>query len=679
MSAVAENRRRAEERWRRFVDEVRRGDHTDFAGHWHAFREAYADSTLADGPPFAWWPGERERERSNLAALARRLDLAGPPTYEALHRFSVENREAFWRHVIDELGIRFARPPERILDLSAGVESPRWLHGAEWNVVDSCFQAPPERIAVVSAGEGSDALRRITYGELASLVDRFANGFREHGFAAGDAVALYMPMTVECVAAYLGIVRAGGRVVSVADSFSATELARRMEIAGAPVVTVDAYLRAGRRIELYDKARTAVENLAATGSAAEARCIVIPGGGGAEVQPAPGDLAWSGFLGLDGAFASVLGPSERITNVLFSSGTTGTPKAIPWTQITPLKAAMDGRYHQDVQPDDVVAWPTNVGWMMGPWLIYATLLNRATMALYEGAPHSRGFVDFVERAGVTVLGLVPAVVRAWRTQDLVSRDAFTGVRIFSSTGEASSAEDYLWLMSRSAYRAPVIEYLGGTEIGGGYITGSVLDPASPATFSGPNLGLDFVVLDESGEPAEAGEMGELFLIPPSIGLSQTLLNRDHHEEYYAGCPPGPGGEVLRRHGDQFLRLGRGYFKAQGRADDTMNLGGIKVGSQELEEVLDAHPAVLESAAVGVQMAGEGADRLVAYVVLDEGREDTDPDTLRRELRRRLADELNPLFKIDDLVVLDELPRTASNKVMRRELRARYRQGAKQAD
>jgi acetyl-CoA synthetase len=223
-------------------------------------------------------------------------------------------------------------------------------------------------------------------------------------------------------------------------------------------------------------------------------------------------------------------------------------------------------------------------------------------------------------------------------------------------------------MSRTGYRAPVIEYCGGTEIGGGYLTGTVVQPASPATFSTPALGLDLVVVDESDHPVAENEEGEVFLVPPSIGLSQTLLNRDHDEVYYRGCPAGPGGEILRRHGDQVARLPGGSYRAQGRADDTMNLGGIKVSSLELERVVERHPQIFEAAAVAVQTRGEGAESLVVFAVTSD---DTPSEELRREIGRMLAKELNPLFKIHDLVVVESLPRTASNKLMRRELRRRF--------
>jgi len=290
------------------------------------------------------------------------------------------------------------------------------------------------------------------------------------------------------------------------------------------------------------------------------------------------------------------------------------------------------------------------------------------MALYEGAPTGEGFTRFVRDARATVLGVVPSIVRHWRTSTSVDEGAWPDVRVFSSTGEASNREDYLWLMSRTGYRAPVIEYLGGTEIGGGHLTGTVVQPASPATFSTPALGIDVVTLDEDGNVVGEDGTGELFLVPPALGLSQELLNKDHHAVYYEGCPEGPNGEVLRRHGDQIARLPGGYFKAQGRADDTMNLGGIKVSSLELERVVNEHPSIFESAAVAVQPEGEGADKLVVYVVAEKAGSTTE---LRQELGKRIAKGLNPLFKIHDVVIVDSLPRTASGKIMRRRLRAEY--------
>lgn len=642
--------------WLAYVDEVRRRPETPFAEQWARFNEIYGGRDPSLPPPPAWVPDADRVEHANLTAFMREI---GSPGYRELHRWSVEHRAEFWRRAIERLGIVFERGPESVLDLSAGPTQPRWLDGARLNITDSCFQVTDCTLAVVLGREGSETIETTTNGELETLVNRVAGGLRAHGFRPGDAVAIYMPMNLECVAAYLGIVRAGCAVVSIADSFAAPELARRLEIAGAAaVVTVASFERGGRPIALYDTVRKANAPLA----------VVITGRDGGRPELRAGDMWWDDLLADDPEFDSISREPADITNILFSSGTTGDPKAIPWTHLTPFKCAMDGHFHHDIQPGDVVAWPTNIGWMMGPWLIYAALVNRARIALYEGLPSGRGFAEFVRRAGVTVLGVVPSLVRAWRDGGGCDGPDWSRIRVLSSTGEPSNRHDYLWLMSRTGYRAPVIEYCGGTEIGGGHLTGSVLQAASPAAFSTPALGLDVVVLDESGRPVADNEEGELFLVPPSIGLSQRLLNRDHDRVYHEGCPAGPNGEVLRRHGDQVARLPGGYYRAQGRADDTMNLGGIKVSSLELERVLEHHPAVFEAAAVAVQPDGEGAERLVVFTVPSA---DADLGDLRRELSALLAAELNPLFKIHDLAVVDSLPRTASNKLMRRELRRQY--------
>ncbi len=766
---------RQDREWRAFVERSRR-EPKPFEDHLEAFRRIFDGRRPEDGPPAVWAPDEETVRRSNLWAS---MAAVGMDRYEDFHTWSVRDPSAFWTHTLERLGIVFTRPPDAILDLAGGVRDPRWLPGALLNIVDSCFTADPGRPAVVTPGSGDpeglddphdpddpddprdpdgpagQALRTTTYGELESLVNRVANGLSERGLAPDRAIALYMPLNRACVIAYLAIIRAGSRVVSIADSFPASEVRRRMAIAAANcVVTMDRYVHAGKSIPLYD---TVVESGAST-------IIVVPSGGDAiapgaspAASDAPqhhcgiraSDIPWSDLLSSDDTFESVIGDPYRTTNILFSSGTTGEPKAVPWTHLTPIKSAMDGYFHQDIHGDDVTTWPTNIGWMMGPWLIYATLVNGACMALYPGASNTAEYLRFIRRAGVTVQGVIPSLVRTWRRAG-VADERRTGVsdgqqggvadgidwpsiRVFSSTGEPASRTDYLWLMSRAGYRAPVIEYLGGTEIGGGHLACTVLQPCSPAAFTTANLGVDFVILEktgkeagetgwEAGETGEAGEAGkagkeagegetgELFLMPPALGMSQRLLNGDHDEVYYNGCPAGPRGEVLRRHGDHTKRLYHGYYRAQGRADDGMNLGGILVSPLELERIIDGHPAVYESAAVAVQPEGEGAERLVVFVVAEAGAAadadlaadaldseldtgpggaagpwsagppvdaepdartltpDLDPEALKSQLQAMVSAGLNPLFKIYRVVIVEELPHTASGKLIRRVLR-----------
>jgi len=515
-----------------------------------------------------------------------------------------------------------------------------------------------------------------------------------------------MPMTADAVSIYLGIIKAGMCVVSIADSFASHEIKTRLQIAEAKAIfTQDVIERSGKEFPLYQKVIDADAPMA----------IVIPCSEKLSTSLRKQDVSWLDFksrcsMPLRSDFktrfsASLCSPlsaptgarngqadrrtksgfevvrcnPEDETNILFSSGTTGEPKAIPWTHTTPIKCASDGYLHHDIQPDDVVAWPTNLGWMMGPWLIYATLINKGAIALFDGSPTSREFCHFVEKTKVTMLGVVPSIVKAWRENGSAAGIDWSSIKCFSSTGECSNADDYAWLMAQAGNR-PIIEYCGGTEIGGGYLTGTLLQPAIPATFTTPALGIDFVILDEEGKPTNNGEV---FLIPPSIGLSTKLLNQDHHKVYFADTPQGAQG---RRHGDQIEKLPNGYYRAHGRADDTMNLGGIKVSSAEIERVLNRVDGIQETAAIAVSPKDGGPSLLVIYVVIkasfpqkreshvntgDPRMREGDIPFLKECMQRAIKENLNPLFKIHDVVIIDSLPRTASHKVMRRTLRKNY--------
>jgi acetyl-CoA synthetase len=611
-----------------------------------------SNEEMPESPQPAWTPTPEFISTANVAWLMRR---AGVNSYEALHRWSVQNREEFWALTIERLGIRFQQPFSRVMDLSDGVENPRWLVDARFNIIESCFAAPADSPAIIHQIEGGE-LKTMSVGELKKLTDRVASNLKQRGFKPGDALAIILPMTAEAVAIYLGIIKAGCVVVGIADSFQPKEICTRLRLAQAVAVfTQDVLLRGGKSFPLY-------ANLIEAGSPP---AIVLPAKDNLNLPLRAGDFSWLEFLEESSSFETVIREPADAINILFSSGTTGEPKAIPWTQTTPIKCAMDAHFHQNIQPGDVLVWPTNLGWMMGPWLIFASLLNRAALGLYCGAPTGREFGVFVQSAKTTMLGVVPSLVKNWRNTGCMENLDWSAIELFSSTGECSNADDMRWLMARAGGK-PVIEYCGGTEIGGAYITGTVTRPCVPGTFNTPALGLDFAIIDEAGQLAKTGE---LFLVPPSIGLSTTVLNKDHREIYFAGTPKSSAGETLRRHGDQMEELPGGYWRGLGRADDTMNLGGIKISSVEIEQVLRPIPHVLDVAAIAVSPDG-GPSQLVVYAVCSE-KEISNRDDMMTTMQRAIKRNLNPLFKIHELIIVDALPRTASNKVMRRELRNQH--------
>ena len=596
-----------------------------------------------------WKPTKSQIEQTNIA---RSMRILGLQDYQRFWEWSINNRSDFWEHVIEMLNIPFDKKPSEILDVSRGVTHAHWFIDAQLNIVNACFNHPQNKTALHYRGEdGKD--RFLSYKDLNFLINRIANGLKNHGLNKGDIIAIDMPMTVEAVAIYLAGIKAGMAVATVADSFTAHEIQVRFDITNPKLVfTQDVLLRAGKSLPLYEK----LININAP------KTVVIPS---ANVTPdlREKDVHWDDFLSDDNQLKAIACTPDDTTTILFSSGTTSTPKAIPWSHITPIKSAMDGYFHQDIHPEDVVAWPTNLGWMMGPWLVFASLINGATMALYGGAPMGEEFGQFVQDAKISVLGLVPSMVKHWKATKSMEAFDWSAIKCFSSTGEASNPNDYTYLMQLGGNK-PIIEYCGGTEIGGGYVTGTLVQDNIPATFSTKALGSDFVLLDEN---FEAQDKGEVFLLPPTLGLSNKLLNKDHYKVYYKDLPIYKG-QVLRRHGDEMIRLNNGYYKAQGRADDAMNLGGIKVSSVQIEEVVNTLDFIKESAAISVPPKDGGPEVLVIFYVPTKKIES---ELAFVQIKNIVKNEINPLFKVNDVVKTDTLPRTASGKVKRRDLRQKY--------
>jgi len=606
---------------------------------------------LGDLEPM-WTPTPATIASSNINATMESQSLT---SYGALYRWSIEQPEAFWAHVIDTLPIVFSQPPRSVVDLSNGAAAPIWLPGSRFNIAESCFQADPAAPAIIS-DEPDGELITMSYAEVRRRANGVANGLKQMGFEPGDAIAVFMPMIALSVPIYLGIILAGCVVVSIADSFSEEQVRIRLRIGGAKGIFTVAFIqRDGKRFSPYERLAEAPV------------AILVDQGAPNEVNLREGDLLWQDFLGDQNSFSVHHAEPDSPVNVLFSSGTTGGPKAIPWDHTTPIKAASDGFYHHDIHPGDVVAWPTNLGWMMGPWLIFSTMINRGTIALFNGSPLGEAFGRFVQNARVNMLGVVPSMVRRWRQSSCMDGLDWSRIRLFSSTGECSNPQDMRYLSQLSGGK-PVIEYCGGTEIGGGYVTSTLVHPNIPSLFSAPTLGTAFVLLDEQGR---CSDLGEVFLVPPAIGFSRRLLNRDHQKTYYEGAPAGPHGEPLRRHGDELQALPGGYFRVLGRTDDSMNLGGIKIDTMEIERVLVGVDGACEVAAVAIPPSGGGPNRLVLFVVLENSTQRVEAERLRAAMQQAIKTKLNPLFRIYDIRIVRELPRTASGKVMRRQLRASY--------
>src|SRR3990167_4200741 len=597
-----------------------------------------------------WYPDDKTIAHANITQA---LTMLSCKNYSELWQYSTDHLSDFIDYFIKLKKIPFAKPYSAVLDTSSATH-PIWFKNSKLNITDSCLTAPDEKLAIIE-GDENGSLQTYSYGELKLLIKQITGNLKRLQIKSGDAIAIAMPMTVLAVAAYLAIIKIGAKVIAIADSLATEEIATRLKIIKPKLIITQDYIqRTNKHLPLYEKF-----------IAAQAPSLLVITTQN-NITLRKKDLTWEDFLKpVAKETISHKTFPQATTAILFSSGTTNIPKAIPWDHTKGLKCALDGFFHQDIHPNDRICWPTNLGWMMGHWLIYAAFINQASIALFNGSPLSEAFGKFIEQTKVSILGVVPSMVKIWHATKCMEKFDWSSIRLFSSTGESSNPYDIEYLMSLASHK-PVIEYCGGTEIGGAYITSTVVQPNIPSCFSTPALGNRFAVLDEN---FNLSNRGEVFLCPPALGLSTTLLNKDHFEVYYQGLPTGPQHELLRRHVDCLEKLGNGYYRALGRNDDNMKLGGIKTSSAEIEKVLHDLNLFQEVAAIGVTPPDNGPTLLVIFAVILNNK--LSVIELKEIIQQTIKNKLNPLFKAHDLKLVDELPKTASNKIIRKELKNIY--------
>lgn len=672
-------------------------------------------ANLLEHQPIAWTPTAEIVER---AQLTRFMKQVGAADYDALHRYSIENVEEFTAEVLKFLDIRFNPPSERLLDTADGVEFPNWLKGAGLNITEMCLDRwqtdkMKDQPAIIWEGE-EGLIREFSYTRLKTEVNYCASGLRAKGLGRGDAIAIHLPMITETIVSLLAIARIGAIAVPVFSGYGIEAISSRLNAVKAKaLITCDGFLRRGKEVNAFETAAKAADNCSTIEHIFIVNNLVDrPHYSFIKAKHNYSHLFFDELLDM-GEFGiisdenfinkiskdktSVEKEAKRTAEalayteptlakdpliILYTSGTTGKPKGILHTHASfPIKAAQDMAFGTDVGVGTRISWITDLGWMMGPWLIYGALIRGATICLYDGAPDyptADRLWEFCAKHQVEILGISPTLVRslAAHGDELPKKHDLSALRAFASTGEPWNPAPWWWLFEKVGdSKLPIINYSGGTEISGGILMNNPLLPIKPCGFSAPCLGMDAGIVDDTGETVAAGAVGELVIKKPWIGMARGFWKeRERYLETYWNRFEG-----VWVHGDWAMRDADGHYFILGRSDDTLKVAGKRVGPAEVESLLVAHPLVAEAAVIGVPDDIKGT-KMIAFCVLrsagdsfakDEDEDNSSAFRLETELKSVVAKDMGKPLAPSRIHFVTAIPKTRNAKVMRRVIRAAY--------
>ena len=626
---------------------------------------------MADGRRGAplWAPSDEQVERANLTAYRRWL-AGGQGTdhgveldgYDDLWRWSVTEVEAFWDSIWRYFGVQGTRGPTVLADRR--MPGTRWFPGAELSYAEhALWRGEGDRPALVARTEDGP-LRTLTYAELREQVGAAAAGLRRLGVGRGDRVAAWLPNVPETVVAFLATASIGAVWSSCAPEFGAGSVVDRFaQIEPKVLLAVEGYRYNGRthdRTAALTSIRERLPTVEAT--------VIVPVAGD-EGSPATPGAAGSLRQGSTMAWAELLAePAEpRFERlgfdhplwVLYSSGTTGLPKAIVHGQGGVLLEHLKHlTFHLDLRADDRLFWFTTTGWMMWNFLV-GGLLTGATVLLYDGSPAYPDLGSlwrFAAEAGMTYFGTSAAFVQACANASTSSTDDPTAgvdlsaLRAIGSTGSPLSADGFLWLCDHVGAGVPVASMSGGTDVCTAFVGGCPVRPVYAGEIQCRTLGAKVEAFDADGRPL-IDQVGELVLTEPLPSMPVRFWNDPDgerlRESYF---DPWPG---VWRHGDWIRITPDGGCVISGRSDSTLNRGGVRMGTAEFYRVVEALDEVTDSLVVDVD------GRLLLFVTLREGAELD--DGLLDRLRRAVRAELSPRHVPDEVHVIGSVPRTLSGK------------------
>ncbi|MFT4166049.1 MAG: acetate--CoA ligase [Microlunatus sp.] len=578
--------------------------------------------------------------------------------------------DAFWAEQAKR--ITWATEPTQVLDWS-NPPFAKWFADGTLNAAYNCLDRHVEagngdRVAYYFEGEPGDT-RAITYAELTTEVKKAANALLELGVETGDRVAIYLPMIPEAVVAILACARIGAPHTVVFGGFSADALASRIEDCGVEVViTADGGYRRGKPAAL----KPAVDE-ALTKCPSVHHVLVIKRTGQDTPMTEGRDLWWGDFVGKqsDEHVAEAF-PAEHPLYIMYTSGSTGKPKGILHTTGGYLVGVAYTQWATfDLKPETDIFWTAaDIGWVTGhSYLVYGPLANGTTSVMYEGTPdtpHKGRWWEIVEKYRVSILYCAPTAIRTFMKwgADIPEQFDLSSLRVLGSVGEPINPEAYVWYRTYiGGDRVPVVDTWWQTETGMHMISPMPgVTSGKPGAAMTPVPGVSVDVVNDEAESVPNGSGGYLVITKPWPAMLRTLWGDDQrYVDTYWSRFPG-----LYFAGDGAKRDEDGDLWLLGRVDDVMNVSGHRMSTTEIESALVSHPKVAESAVVGASDATTG-QAIVAFVILRADAGDGGPDVVA-ELRAHVAKEIGPIAKPRQIMIVEELPKTRSGKIMRRLLR-----------
>lgn len=594
--------------------------------------------------------------------------------YYQVYRKSIRNPEAFWEEIAEEHFV-WRKRWDNVLSWDFKKPEIKWFEGAKLNITENCLDrhlpTRGDKTAIIFEPNGpKEEALHITYRQLHERVCRMANVLLDHGVKKGDRVCIYLPMIPELSVALLACARIGAIHSVVFAGFSSNALATRINDSDCKVViTADGSFRGSKSIDLKGIVDKALE-----GCPGVANVLVVKRTG-SKIDMLENRDKWLQPL-LDEAYADCVAEvmdAEDPLFILYTSGSTGTPKGMVHTTAGYMVyTAYTFKNVFQYKEHDVYWCTADIGWITGhSYIVYGPLANGATTLMFEGVPSYPDFGRFwevVEKHKVNQFYTAPTAIRALAKENLefVEKHDLSSLKVLGSVGEPINEEAWHWYNNNVGKKnSPIVDTWWQTETGGIMITPiPYVTPTTPTYATLPFIGIQPALMDENGKEIKGNQVdGRLCIKFPWPSIARTVWgNHDRYRDTYFSAF-----ENMYFTGDGALRDAVGYYRITGRVDDVIIVSGHNLGTAPIEDSINEHPAVAESAIVGFPHDVKG-NALYGYVILKETGESRDRENLRKEINQQITEHVGPIAKLDKIQFVSGLPKTRSGKIMRRILR-----------